>query len=87
MTKETFNYRGSEFQKVYFSDIEDDLIDFGFNSDELFELMADENECVYVSNGFLRGLKNQPEIGEWHHYFKRNDEGDFDAFKLNFDIN
>lgn len=84
MATQTFFHRGTEVNKIAFSDIEDDLEEKGFNVDECFSLMADEKEFVYVSNGFLRGLRSDVnDAGEWHHYFKRED-GDFSAFKLQF---
>lgn len=83
-----FSYRGSEINKLPFSDIEYYLEEKGFNVSELFDMMADEREYVYVSNGFLRGLmaeENEP--GEWHHFFKKDSDGDFVAEKLEFKRN
>ena len=80
-----FFHRGSEINKIQFSEIEDLLLEKGFNIDDLFEIMADEDENIFVSNGFLRGLNaSENEEGEYHHYFKKDKYGSFDAFKLNF---
>ena len=76
------NIKGSQINKIYFSDIEYDLEEKGFDIDTLFDLMADDNECIYVSNGFLTGLKSENEPGEWHHYFIK--ENDFEAKRLTF---
>lgn len=85
-TVKFFN-NGSTFNKVQFSEIEFDLDKLNLNINECFILMADEKEFVYVSDGFLTGLRkdiDEIESGEWHHYFKKDENGNFDAFKLNF---
>lgn len=85
MKVQTFTHRGSQINKIPFSEIEYDLQDKGFNTNELFCKMADENEFIYVSNGFLRGLNEDVnQDGEWHHYFKKDSDGDFYAEKLKF---
>jgi len=79
------SYRGSEINKILFSEIEDYLEEKGFNVSELFDMMADEREYVYVSNGFLRGLMaEENEVGEWHHFFKKDSDGDLVAERLRF---
>ena len=71
--------------KIQFCEIEDYLLEKGIDADEAFALMADEKEFVYVSNGFLRGLTSDTnEFGEWHHYFKKEEDGHFVAGKLEF---
>jgi hypothetical protein len=85
MNIQTLNIRGTQMNKVAFSDIEDLLTDKGIDANEAFSLMADEREFVYVSNGFLRGLNAENlEFGEWHHYFKKSDDNTFEAEKLKF---
>lgn len=80
-----YNIRGTEMNKMQFSEIEIYLEEKGLNIDEVFDKIADENEFIYVSNGFVRGLTSEEnEIGEWHHYFKKEDDGNFIAGKLNF---
>jgi hypothetical protein len=79
-----FFHRGTEMNKIAFSEIEDYLLEKGIDADEAFALMADEHEVVYVSNGFVRGLlSDECESGEWHHYFKKEDNH-FVACKLQF---
>jgi hypothetical protein len=47
-------------------------------------LLADESEYVYVSNGFITGLKNnQNSENEWHHFFTKEGK-DFTANKFQF---
>lgn len=84
MEKETYFIKGTEMNKLQFSEIEDYLIEKGMNVNEVFSLIADDKEYVYVSNGFIRGLKNENEAGEWHHYFKKESDGHFVAGKLQF---
>lgn len=85
MKIQKYNIRGTEMNKIQFSEIEFDLEAKGINVNEAFDLMADEKEFVYVSNGFLRGLSaSENDIGEWHHYFKKEADGNFVAGKLNF---
>ena len=80
-----YNIRGTEMNKMQFSEIEIYLQEKGLNVDNVFFQIADENEFIYVSNGFIKGLKaNENEIGEWHHYFKKEQDGSFLAGKLNF---
>jgi len=80
-----YNIRGTEMNKMQFSEIEDYLEEKGLNVMEVFSQIADENEFIYVSNGFVRGLTtNENEIGEWHHYFKKESDGSFTAGKLKF---
>jgi hypothetical protein len=79
-----FTHRGTEVNKISFCEIEDYLIKKGFNINESFYIMADEKEYIYVSNGFVRGLiSDTNEIGEWHHYFKL-EEDYFVACKMKF---
>lgn len=79
------NIRGTEMNKVDFSDIEEMLENKGINILEANALMADDNDKVFVSNGFLSGLKNETtEVNEWHHYFVKQEDGTFEASKLNF---
>lgn len=84
MQKYTFTHRGNTINKIRFSEIEGRLEHKGFYVDKCFELMADEHEVIYVSNGFLRGLSEENEQDEWHHYFKKDASGNFDAFKMPF---
>lgn len=86
MKVQKFFHRGTEINKIAFSEIEYDLEDKGIDVMKAFMLMADENENVYVSNGFLRGLgaASENEDGEWHHYFKKDEDGSFEAFKFKF---
>lgn len=86
MKIEKYNIRGTEMNKIAFSEIEFDLETKGFNVDEAFNLMADQKtEYVYVSNGFLRGLKaDVNDAGEWHHFFKKENDGTFTAGKYQF---
>lgn len=84
MKSTTFTHRGSTINKLQFSEIEFYLEEKGINVNEAFAMMADENEFVYVSNGFLMGLKEETNNeGEWHHYFKKDGDS-FEAGKLKF---
>lgn len=77
-------HRGTEINKIQFSEIESYLIDLGLNADVVFAQIADENEFVYVSNGFVSGLKKEAvEAGEWHHFFVK-DGNSFEARKMQF---
>lgn len=80
-----YNIRGTEMNKMQFSEIDELLSEKGINANEAFDLMADENEMVYVSNGFIMGLNaKKNEAGEWHHFFKKDIDGNFTAGKLKF---
>lgn len=88
MKVQKYNIRGTEMNKLQFSEIEELLIAKNFSVQEVFETIADENEFIYVSNGFLRGLTSETnEIGEWHHFFKKEADGTFTAGKLSFQNN
>jgi hypothetical protein len=77
--------KGTTINKIPFSEIEPYLEEKGFNINQVFLKMADDKEFVYVSNGFIQGLKaDTNENGEWHHYFKKDDDGFFTAHKLFF---
>lgn len=80
----TYQIGGSRINKMQFSEMEDYLIEKGLNVDAIFGMIADENEFVYVSNGFISGLVNENEDGEWHHFFKKDIDGHFIAGKLQF---
>jgi hypothetical protein len=85
MKTQKFFVQGSEFNKMQFSEIESYLEDKGMNVNAIFSQIADENEFIYVSNGFVNGLsKDENSKGEWHHYFTKNSDGTFDAGKLMF---
>ena len=85
MKIDKYNIRGTEMNKMQFSEIADYLEEKGMNVNEVFEMLADEREYIYVSNGFINGLKsNDNEHGEWHHYFKKDIDGHFIAGKLKF---
>lgn len=85
---EKYNIRGTEINKMQFSEIEYYLEKKGFNVNKVFQEIADEKEFIYISNGFLRGLTaDENEIGEWHHFFKKENDGHFVAGKLQFDKN
>lgn len=85
MKTQKYNIRGTEINKAQFSEIEGYLEEKGFNADQWFSMMADENEMIYVSNGFVKGLKSdENEAGEWHHYFKKESDGSFSAYKMSF---
>lgn len=84
MKTEKYNIRGTEMNRIQFSEIEDLLSDKGINVNKAFELMADDREFVYVSNGFVRGLNSEiNESGEWHHFFVK-DGNTFEAKKFQF---
>lgn len=84
MNIQRFFSRGTQINKIAFSDIESYLEEKGMNVNEAFALMADEREYVYVSAGFVRGLRGESEEGEWHHYFTKDADGDFVASKMKF---
>jgi hypothetical protein len=84
MKIQKYNIRGTEMNKMQFSEIEDYLEEKGMNVNEVFALLADEKEYIYVSNGFIKGLTSENEHGEWHHYFKKELDGNFVAGKLRF---
>lgn len=80
-----YNIRGTEMNKMQFSEIVDYLEEKGLNVNEVFAMIADSNEFIYVSNGFIRGLTTSVnETGEWHHFFKKEGDGNFVAGKMNF---
>lgn len=77
--------RGTQMNKVQFSEIEAILEEKEINVNEAFNLLADEKEFIYISNGFLHGLKKEEnEQGEWHHFFKKDIDGNFEAGKFIF---
>jgi hypothetical protein len=84
MKTEKYNIRGTEVNKIQFSEIESYLEEKGMNVNNVFNQIADEKEFVYVSNGFVSGLTNNNEPGEWHHYFAKCSDGSFEAGKLYF---
>jgi len=85
MKIQKYNIRGTEMNKVQFSEIESYLDEKGLNVNEAFEMLADENEFIYVSNGFIKGLTtNENEEKEWHHFFKKENDGCFVAGKMMF---
>ncbi|HRB60851.1 MAG TPA: hypothetical protein PLP80_15215 [Niabella sp.] len=85
MKIQKYNIRGAEMNKMQFSEIEDYLEEKGLNVNEIFEMIADEKEFIYVSNGFVSGLRSdENEIGEWHHFFKKEEDGNFIAGKMKF---
>jgi len=84
MKTETYNIRGTRMNKMQFSEIVSYLEDKGLSIDAIFDTIADEKEFIYVSDGFVKGLLNENEIGEWHHYFKKLEDGNFEAGKLKF---
>ena len=85
MKAEKIYYRGTEINKINFYDLEDLLEEKGLYKKVFNNCLNEENDCVYVSNGFLLGL-NQEEIAhhEWHHYFIKNEDGSFECEKLQF---
>lgn len=85
MTTEKINYRGTEINKINFYDLEDLLEQKGLYKKVFNNCLNEENDCVYISNGFLLGL-NQEEVtpNEWHHYFIKNEDNSFECEKLKF---
>lgn len=85
MKTQKFFVRGSEFNKLQFSEIESYLEAKGINVNAIFSQIADDNEFIYISNGFVNSLlKNENSQEEWHHYFTKNSDGTFEAGKLIF---
>lgn len=87
MNYQEINVRGTRMCKVQFSEIEDYLIEKGIDANMAFDLMADDSEFCYISNGFRAGLLNDNECiskCEWHHYFVKQEDGSFIAEKLSF---
>lgn len=83
--RQSIYHRGTEINKVFFYDVEELLESIGLDSNEVYNLLADENEFIYVSNGFCAALKNEEiQNGEWHHYFTKDENGQFEANKLYF---
>lgn len=78
-----FTQGATTINKIQFCEIEDYLAEKGINVNDAFELLADENEFVFLSNGFVFGLKEETLEGEWHHYFVKVD-GFYEARKFNF---
>ena len=62
MKIQKYNIRGTEMNKMQFSEIEEILIEKKFNVQEVFEKIADQNEFIYVSNGFIKG---KPAMKAW----------------------
>ena len=79
-----FNHRGSQINRLQFSEIEDYLNEKGINVDNAFNEMADEHEYIYVSNGFINALDRENDPSEWHHYFIKDGSNHFIAKKLRF---
>ena len=50
-----FTQGSTTINKIQFSEIEDYLVEKGMNVNEVFSMIADEKEFVYVSNGFVFG--------------------------------
>ena len=86
MKTEKINYRGTEINKVDAYDVQDLLIDMDLNGKNILsQINPNEDDNVYVSNGFLYALKNQEStINEWHHYFIKKLDGSFECEKVNF---
>jgi hypothetical protein len=85
MKIEIYHIKGKTINKAQFSIIEDYAEKFDKNTNQLFALMADEKEHVYFSNGFKQALTSSyVSKGEWHHYFKKDGRGGFDAGKVFF---
>jgi hypothetical protein len=85
MNAQTINHRGTAINKLQFSEVEDLLENKGINVNEAFNLLADEKEFIYVSNGFITGLKaDEKGENEWHHYFIKDVDGTFTAEKFKF---
>lgn len=84
MKIQKFNHRGTEMNKIQFSEVESYFEDKGICVNAAYNTLADENEYIYVSNGFVRGLKNQNTQGEWHHFFKKEDGVNFTVGKFKF---
>lgn len=84
MNTQKIFYKSTAINKIQFSEIESYLEDKGLDVMKVFFAIADENEFVYVSDGFVKGLKTKENgEGEWHHYFTK-DGKDFNANKLFF---
>lgn len=79
-----FNHKGTEIVKIQFSEVESYFEEKGIDVNKAFSILADENENIYVSNGFYLGLLNNVNSkNEWHHYFTK-EGNDFVAFKFQF---
>lgn len=90
--KETMNIqkihnRGTEINKINFYDLEEFLEEKGIYDKAFENLLNEKNDFVYISNGFLYSLRSTEDVqpNEWHHYFKKDESGFFEAFKLMFD--
>ena len=78
-------HRGTEINKIQFSEIEYLLEEKNIDVMDAFEQMADSKEFVYISNGFLTGLNaDEADFNEWHHFFKKDADGNFEADKFYF---
>jgi hypothetical protein len=85
MKTEKINYRGTEINKIDFYELEDFLEEKGLYKKVFNNCLNEENGCVYISNGFLLGLKTEENTpNEWHHYFVKQLDGSFECEKLNF---
>jgi len=86
MEIQKFNHRGTEINKIAFSEIEFDLEGKGLDVDSVFMQIANEKEYIFVSNGFVNALEREENVSanEWHHYFIKESDGHFRAEKLNF---
>ena len=86
-----FGHRGSDFNKVQICEVEEE-IKWGDNEflkthlSTILDLISSEcGEYAYVSNGFIRGLETSFEDiqeDEWHHFFKKDGDDHFIAYKL-----
>lgn len=83
----TFNHRGTTINKIDLTNFQEELDFLGLDFMSVWMELGDgETDFIYVSNGFL-GLLNNPENmtdGEWHHFFKKNNDGTFEACKFQF---
>jgi hypothetical protein len=77
--------RGTEINKVDAFDLKDLLIDMNLNGKRILsEINPNDEDFVYISNGFLNAVKNQEcSINEWHHFFIKNGNY-FECEKVNF---
>ncbi|CAB4153424.1 hypothetical protein UFOVP622_36 [uncultured Caudovirales phage] len=85
MKTEKINYKGTEINKVNFYELEELLEEKGIYKKVFNNCLNEENDCVYISNGFLLGLTTEENTpNEWHHYFIKQLDGSFECEKLNF---
>lgn len=86
LSKTTISNRGTSIIKLWICDkVEEMLENINISPRQLEDQIGDGNGYIYISNGFLSALEyGSVEEREWHHYFKKDEDGNFYAGKYCF---